>query len=118
MQAQEELLAGVARSASRRNPAEQPVAIEEVEEAIPAEDIEIYDRSMSPPLIDITKLSSDERDIDILVDKEDRQALVSHTKSNKIDLPHILYLVRTTPVCGCLSVRTQGRAARCRGTSK
>lgn len=46
------------------------------EEVVSAEEMEAYDRSMSPPLIDITKLSADERDIDIVLEKEDRRILV------------------------------------------
>lgn len=42
-----------------------------------AEEAEAYDRSMSPPLIDIRKLSYEERQIDIVTAKEDLRALVS-----------------------------------------
>jgi len=76
LQAQEELLAGVARTASRRNAPTAIVEVEMVEEVIPAEEMEPYDRSMSPPLIDITKLSAEERDVDILIDSDDRRTLV------------------------------------------
>lgn len=76
MQAQEELLAGVARFASRRTAGDVVVELEMAEEVVPAEDMEAYDRSMSPPLIDITKLSPDERDVDIILEKEDRRMLV------------------------------------------
>ncbi|PPQ83266.1 hypothetical protein CVT25_004005 [Psilocybe cyanescens] len=81
LQAQEELLAGVARSALRRNAADPVVEMEIIEEAVPAEDIEMYDRAMSPPLIDITKLSQDEREVDILIDKEDRQSLFEQRRA-------------------------------------
>ncbi|KAF5321974.1 hypothetical protein D9619_001008 [Psilocybe cf. subviscida] len=77
LQAQEELLAGVARSALRRNEHDVAVEMNVSEEWVSAEDMEPYDRSMSPPVIDITILSLDERDIDILLEKEDRQTLVS-----------------------------------------
>lgn len=77
LQAQEELLAGVARTASRRTAQDVTAETELVEEVIPAEEMEMYDRSMTPPLIDITKLSTDEREIDIVLDVDDRQALVS-----------------------------------------
>lgn len=76
MQAQEELLAGVARHASRRSALEVAVEMDTTEEVVSAEEMEAYDRSMSPPLIDITKLSADERDIDIVLEKEDRRILV------------------------------------------
>jgi len=75
LQAQEELLAGVARSASRKTvPDLVPLAVPE--EVIAADEIEAYDRSMSPPLIDISKLSVDERDTEILNEREDRRDLV------------------------------------------
>lgn len=77
LQAQEELLAGVARTASRRTAQDVTAETELVEEVIPAEEMEMYDRAMTPPLIDITKLSTDEREIDIVLDVDDRQALVS-----------------------------------------
>jgi len=79
LQAQEELLAGVARTASRRTAPDVNAETELVEEVIPAEEMEMYDRAMSPPLIDITKLSTDEREIDIVLDVDDRQALVSQS---------------------------------------
>jgi hypothetical protein len=77
LQAQQELLAGVARSALRRNVDDVAVEMNVSEERVSAEDMEPYERSMSPPLIDITILSPDERDIDIVLEKEDRQTLVS-----------------------------------------
>ncbi|KAH9482412.1 Cactin [Psilocybe cubensis] len=81
LQAQEELLAGVARSAIRRHAAEPVVEMGAIEEVIPTEDIEKYDRAMSPPMIDITKLAQDEREIDILIDKEDRRALFEQRRA-------------------------------------
>ena len=69
LQAQEELLEGVATNASRGVKV-APVA-ESVEDApIP------YDRSMSPPLINITSLPYDERQVDIVLEADDRHALV------------------------------------------
>ena len=83
LQAQEELLAGVAKSASKKYGTTVPVVeIETVqEEVVPVEEIEPYDRSMSPGLLDITKLPAEERQIDILTEEEDRRALVSSTSS-------------------------------------
>ncbi|ESK97523.1 ny-ren-24 antigen [Moniliophthora roreri MCA 2997] len=69
LQAQEELLAGVAKSASMGTKALAP----EVDED---EEMEPYDRSMSPPLLDITKLPMEERQIDILTEEEDQRALL------------------------------------------
>lgn len=74
LQAQEELLAGVAKTASAGG-----VPVLETLDSIPEAEIilvEPYDRSMSPALIDITKLPIEERQIDILTEEEDRRALV------------------------------------------
>lgn len=73
LQAQEELLAGVARSAAR---GERPAIEPEAQNNEPAEEVEPYDRSMSPPLIDIRKLPYDERQIDIVTELDDLRALV------------------------------------------
>jgi len=74
LQAQEELLAGVAKSASRRiEPIVQPEVTEQ--ETVLAEEMEEYSRAMSPLLLDITKLPADDRNIDIVTEEEDRRAL-------------------------------------------
>lgn len=76
--AQEELLAGVARSASKKWGADAAPALEVLEiEVIPVEEMEEYDRAMSPVLLDITKLPPEEREIDIFTEAEDRRTLVS-----------------------------------------
>jgi len=72
LQAQEELLAGVAKTAASGSRAITDV----VTEPINMELVEEYDRAMSPPLLDITNLSTEERQVDILTEKEDRQNLV------------------------------------------
>ena len=77
LQAQEELLAGVARSAAR---GERPNAVAENAEPEPAEEQEPYDRSMSPALIDITKLPYEERQIDIVTELEDLRALMAQRR--------------------------------------
>ena len=75
-QAQEELLAGVVRSASKKwNNEVIPVEASE-EEVVPAEAMEEYDRSMSPELIDITKLAPEERDVSIVTEAEALRVLV------------------------------------------
>ncbi|KAF9057411.1 mid region of cactin-domain-containing protein [Panaeolus papilionaceus] len=81
LQAQEELLAGVARTASRRAVPEMVEEHEQVQEVVQAEDMEPYHRSMSPVLIDITKLPVDERDIDIILEKDERQSLFQQRRS-------------------------------------
>ncbi len=75
LQAQEELLAGVAKSAAR---GERPNAVSEPEEQGigSVEEREPYDRSMSPALLDIRKLPFEERQIDIVTELEDLRALV------------------------------------------
>ena len=131
LQAQEELLAGVAKSASKKYGTEVPVVEIEAaqEEVVPVEEMEPYDRAMSPGLLDITKLPLEDRQIDILTEEEDRRALVNsffyffllgiiwNSGSN------IIFTVRTTP-CGCsLSIRTEssaarGRSSRCRSSQR
>ena len=49
---------------------------EAAEEVVSTEDIEVYERSMSPILLDITALLPEEREIDIITEKEDRRSLV------------------------------------------
>lgn len=79
LQAQEELLAGVAKSASKKAGADAPAAdilpLDKIE-VEPMEETEPYHRSMSPGLLDITRLPAEERQIDILTEEEDRNALV------------------------------------------
>ncbi|KAF8803821.1 hypothetical protein BYT27DRAFT_6720599 [Phlegmacium glaucopus] len=81
LQAQEELLAGVARSASRRTALDVVVETEAAEEVVSTEDIEVYERSMSPTLLDITALSLEEREIDIITEKEDLHSLFQQRRS-------------------------------------
>ncbi|KAG7449454.1 uncharacterized protein BT62DRAFT_929417 [Guyanagaster necrorhizus] len=82
LQAQEELLAGVAKSASSK-----PWIPKDIEADVPdpdihdVQDIEEYDRAMSPPLIDIIKLSAEDRQIDILTEQEDRRALFAQRRA-------------------------------------
>lgn len=76
LQAQEELLAGVAKSAAKGEKRPVPETEGAGHEAVPAEEKEEYDRSMSPPLLDIRNLPSEERQIDIVTEMEDLRALV------------------------------------------
>ena len=80
LQAQEELLAGVAQSAVR-GIADARVVVSDSAQGEPevsAEHIEPYDRSMSPPLIDITKLRPDEREFDIVTERDEARTLVGY----------------------------------------
>lgn len=79
LQAQEELLAGVARSAARGEKL-STVAVG-AEQGAEAEDVEPYDRAMSPPLLDITKLPYEERQIDIITELEDLRLLLAQRRS-------------------------------------
>ncbi|KAI0776071.1 mid region of cactin-domain-containing protein [Trametes elegans] len=77
--AQEELLAGVARSAQR---GDAPKVVPDngfVQEA--AEDAEPYDRSMSPPLIDIRDMRHEERQMDIVTTIEDLRHLMQQRRT-------------------------------------
>ena len=114
LQAQEELLAGVARSASRKTmPDIVPLAVPE--EIVAADEIEDYDRSMSPPLIDILKLSVDERDIEVLNEREDRRNLVGPTF--RMYLGYSLGPVRATSCSGGFAICGQNSSTYCGGTT-
>jgi hypothetical protein len=73
------LLAGAGKPASRQWDKERAVAEAKLaeQEVAPTEQMEPYDRSMSPALIDITKLSIEERQIDILTEQDDQRSLVN-----------------------------------------
>ena len=90
LQAQEELLAGVARNASTRT-APDVTPSEAVEEVVAPEDMEKYDRSMSPALIDITKLSAEERDIDIIMASDDLHNLVCAVSRRQTNVDAHIY---------------------------
>jgi hypothetical protein len=111
LQAQEELLAGVARSASRKAmPDTVPLAVpDEV-----VVEIEEYDRSMSPPLIDISKLFVDERDMEVLNEKEDRRNLVC--LAVYIDLLLMIGSATATSCSGRFTIRGENGSTHCRGT--
>ena len=70
LRAQQELLAGAAAALSLNK------VVPAVEQETVTEKVEPYHRSMSPEPIDITKLSYDERQIDIITAAEDRRNLV------------------------------------------
>ncbi|KAH7916129.1 mid region of cactin-domain-containing protein [Hygrophoropsis aurantiaca] len=83
LQAQEELLAGVAKSAAQGWTDTRVAAAEnDLDETETSPDqTEPYDRSMSPPLIDITRLHADERQIDIITEADDRRSLFSQRRN-------------------------------------
>ncbi|KAF9008753.1 cactus-binding C-terminus of cactin protein-domain-containing protein [Cyathus striatus] len=79
LQAQEELLAGVARSAQEN--ATGIVIAGAADEIIDVADVEPYDRCMSPPLLDITRLRPEEKEVDILTAEEDRRNLFQQRRT-------------------------------------
>ncbi|KAI0677498.1 mid region of cactin-domain-containing protein [Trametes maxima] len=79
LQAQEELLAGVARSAQRGDARNVMPAQSAEQEA--REEVEPYDRSMSPPLVDIRDLRHEERQMDILTTIEDLRYLMQQRRN-------------------------------------
>ncbi|KAG2158911.1 mid region of cactin-domain-containing protein [Suillus bovinus] len=81
LHAQEELLAGVARSVAQGLKDVNYVVPVTTAEADTQEDVEPYDRSMSPSLIDITKLTEDERQIDIVTELDDLRALLKQRRT-------------------------------------
>ncbi|KAI0306911.1 mid region of cactin-domain-containing protein [Multifurca ochricompacta] len=80
LQAQEELLEGVANVASKgkfRPPTvETIVGQKTVEEAV-----EPYERGMSPDPVDITKLPHEERQVDIVLESDDKASLMKLRRS-------------------------------------
>lgn len=76
--AQEELLAGVKKTVSKSWGGDiRAEAVEVVSEVLPEKEVaEVYERSMSPELIDIRRLPYDDRQIRIVSEKEDLEALV------------------------------------------
>jgi hypothetical protein len=77
LQAQEELLAGVVKSAqrgeSRPDVVQQPTDVD----TATTEPTEPYERTMSPELVDISKLSFEDRQAPIITVLEDKRDLVS-----------------------------------------
>jgi hypothetical protein len=73
LQAQEELLAGVSRGA--RPPEPTPDA-HQTQMAEPEDEVEPYDRSMSPVPVELSDLHADERQIEAVDELSDRVALV------------------------------------------
>jgi hypothetical protein len=117
LQAQEELLAGVAKSASRKWDKERFVVEAELaeQEVVPEEEIEPYDRSMSPALIDITKMPLEERQIDILTEQEDWRELVGFCYAESfVESDYYMSTVQTTPSSGSISICPQGSSTTCR----
>ncbi|GBE79540.1 mid region of cactin-domain-containing protein [Sparassis latifolia] len=82
LHAQEELLAGVAKSALRGEARGIiPAVVAAEQEGGPAEEVEEYARSMSPTLLDIRKLPYEEREIDIVTALEDLRSLLEQRRS-------------------------------------
>ncbi|KDQ20702.1 hypothetical protein BOTBODRAFT_50767 [Botryobasidium botryosum FD-172 SS1] len=86
LQAQKELLAGVATSSNnwggdmRAEAGDSGAADRDVVMA-PVEEVEEYERGMSPTLIDFSKLPFEERQIEVIDEKEDRKALFAQRRS-------------------------------------
>ncbi|KAK2466484.1 hypothetical protein APHAL10511_002126 [Amanita phalloides] len=74
LHAQEELLAGVAKSASKKV-SDSVILPVQVDLYGVAEKTEPYDRAMSPERLDIAKLNSDDRQIRIVNEEDDKQDL-------------------------------------------
>ncbi|KIL00023.1 hypothetical protein PAXRUDRAFT_822125 [Paxillus rubicundulus Ve08.2h10] len=83
LQAQEELLAGVAQSVVQGRMDARVVMSGGAfgEPDVSPEDVEPYDRLMSPPLIDITTLRPEERDVDIVTEKDGLRALLEQRRT-------------------------------------
>ncbi|KAI6097436.1 mid region of cactin-domain-containing protein [Pisolithus croceorrhizus] len=83
LQAQEELLAGVARSAAQSVKGGRSVAIVAGtrEPDVPPESVEPYDRSMSPPLVEALKLSAEEREFEVVTERDQLQLLLEQRRA-------------------------------------
>lgn len=81
LQAQEELLAGVARSAAQSVKGGRSVAAVAKEPDVPAESVEPYDRSMSPPLVEALELSAEEREFEIVSERDQLQLLLEQRRA-------------------------------------
>ncbi|KAI6034064.1 cactus-binding C-terminus of cactin protein-domain-containing protein [Pisolithus microcarpus] len=81
LQAQEELLAGVARSAAQSVKGGRSVATVTKELDVPPESVEPYDRSMSPPLVEALKLSAEEREFEIVSERDQLQLLLEQRRA-------------------------------------
>jgi hypothetical protein len=75
LHAQEELLAGVVKSASKKAP-DNIMSSVQIDLEQTTDEVEVYDREMSPELLDIAKLNSDDRQIRIVNAEDDRRDLV------------------------------------------
>ena len=117
LQAQEELLAGVANSASKKSD-DMVVPETDYDDKEPEEEREPYDRSMSLGLLDITKLPAEERQIDILTEEEDYRALVSvyPLSLSGMILTFPVKPVRAASFRGCIALCAKGSSADCRST--
>ncbi|KAF5363399.1 hypothetical protein D9756_000810 [Leucocoprinus leucothites] len=80
LQAQEELLAGVATAASKK-PIGPIVLMDGKEAEEPLEEVEPYYKSMSPEPIDISKLRGEERVADIISAAEDRRNIIQQRRT-------------------------------------
>ncbi|KAI6117625.1 mid region of cactin-domain-containing protein [Pisolithus croceorrhizus] len=83
LQAQEELLAGVARSAAQSVKGGRSVAavVGTRELDVPPENVEPYDRSMSPPLVEALKLSAEEQEFEIVTERDQLQLLLGQRRA-------------------------------------
>lgn len=91
--AQQELLAGANRAASRDwggdMRAEPTVSDGSARPEDALEQVEPYSRAMSPPLVDPSALRYEDRQLDILREGEDRKALVRHAIGLTVEM-HLL----------------------------
>ena len=123
LMAQRELLAGTTKNTARpwggdlrAEAIAQPVEVPPTE----VEEVEPYDRSMSPDLLDIKRLPYDDRQIRVVQEKDDIQALVSTGFAKHVIRKMVCYLicpVRSTSQCRRFPIYSQtnhgdGRATR------
>jgi hypothetical protein len=102
----------VVKSASNKIP-NNVVSSAQVDLEGAAEEVEPYDREMSPELLDIAKLNSDDRQIRVISVEDDRRDLVCFVCYDQHYLLTRILVLPKAYRC-CVSFRTQSCQTGCR----
>lgn len=103
LQAQEELLAGVPRGMKG---SEATVEQDDTHVAAAEDEVEPYDRSMSPAPMELSDLHPDDRQIETIDELSDRAALVSVNLNREAICLKRFRIVRAASCCHFVSLRT------------
>lgn len=112
LHAQEELLAGVVKLASNRVP-NNVVSSAQIDLEGATEEVEPYDREMSPEPLDTAKLNSDDRQIRVISVENDKRDLVRFVCYDQHYLLTRMLVPPTAYRC-CISFCTQSCQTGCR----